>query len=284
MLTTADLIEDLKSRASIPDSQELFTPLRFVQILNSEMNTHIIPLIKTLNEEHFITYIETVLPSERDYIQFPSDSLGSSIVDLFIGDERTTLVPLREKNQYSSGVYLEGSFIRFINPSYFRNKTIRIYYLRRPSTLIETNKTSPITEINPGNLVDVKDTVSGFVVGSKLDVINHIPPFEKLTTVTVISKPNSKQYEVDDSSLLNVGNYLCPTGTSSVPQIPLESFELLSARASIKCLEAMKDTEGLSLALKDYEQMKQSLMTLLSPRIENTYKKVVSSTSLWNSW
>ncbi len=284
MLTTDDLIEDLKARASIPTSQNLFDTERFIQILNSEQNTKIYPLIKRLKQNFFLTYVDTTLSDSLDYIVIPSEALGASIVDIFVDKNKLPLIPLQEKERYSHGVYLESNKIKFINPSSARNQTIRIYYYKRPSKLIATNKTAPITAINPLNFIDVNNAVSSFVVGSTLDVINHLPHFEVKDTITIIAKVNNKQYEVSSSTNLTVGNYLSPTGFTPIPFLPLEAFELLSARASIKCLEAMKDTEGLQLALSDYQQIEQNTITLLAPRTENIYKKIGSSNSLWNSW
>lgn len=285
MLTTDELINDLKLRASIPDSQALFSSERFIQILNSEMITKIIPLIKRLNDNHFITSKIVRMDDDKDYINFPSDGLGQSIKDIFVNKDRVVLIPLTEKENYcnSHSIYLEGYRIKFTTPEYFRNKDITLYYHKRPLPLISTSKTARVTGIDT-NTVDVDTNVSTFVTSYVLEVISSIEPFESKGTVTIIAKNSNKQYEIDDVSFMEVGDYLSPRGYTPIPQIPLEAFELLSQRAVIKCLESMKDSEGLNIAMNDYVAMERELQTHLTPRTGNIYKKIGSSNSLWNSW
>ncbi|TGN09982.1 hypothetical protein [Leptospira bandrabouensis] len=285
MLTTDELISDLKLRASIPETQALFSTERFIQILNSEMNTKIIPLIMRLNDSHFVTNKTVTLPFDRDYISFPSDGLGQSIVDIFINKGRVALIPLTEKERFcgGNGIYLEGYKIKFINPSQYHNKDIVIYYHKRPLPLISTSKTARVTSIDT-NIIDVDTNVSSFVPSYQLEVISSIEPFESKGIVTISAKNSNKQYVLDNITFLEVGDYLSPKGYTPIPQIPLEAFELLSQRAVIKCLEALKDGEGLKNAMSDYVVMERELQTLLSPRTGNIPKKIGSSNSLWNSW
>lgn len=285
MLTTDELINDLKERGIIPENQSGFVQDRFIQILNSEMVTKIIPFIKRLNDNHFITSKIVRMDADKDYINFPRDGLGQSIKDIFVNKERVVLIPITEKENYcnSHSIYLEGYRIKFITPEYFRNKDIILYYHKRPLPLISTSKTAKITGIDSNN-VDVDTNVSSFVPSYVLEVISSVEPFESKGTVTITAKNSNKQYEIDDVSFMEVGDYLSPRGYTPIPQIPLEAFELLSQRAVIKCLESMKDSEGLNIAMNDYVAMERELQTLLTPRTGNIYKKIGSSNSLWNSW
>ncbi|PJZ98868.1 hypothetical protein CH369_18050 [Leptospira levettii] len=283
LLTTDELIENIKLRASLPTSQELFTTDRFIQILNSEMTTKIIPFIMRMKESHFISQVDVTLQNGRDYINFPQDALGQTILDLFINKERVALNHLAERENCNEGIYLEGYKIRFKNPEYYRNKTITIYYYKRPLRLISTSKCAKVTGVN-GNIIDLDTNVSFFTVSTELEHINCCEPYDSLGQVTIVNRLTNKQIEVNDGSLISVNDYLCPKNYTCIPQIPLESFELLAQRCVIKCLEGIKDSEGINIAMADYMNMEKELTTLLTPRTGNIYKKIGSSNSLWNSW
>ncbi|TGM95043.1 hypothetical protein EHR02_00120 [Leptospira levettii] len=283
LLTTDDLIENIKLRASLPTSQELYTTERFIQILNSEMKTKLIPFIMRMKESHFISQTDVTLENGRDYINFPQDALGQTILDLFINKERVALNHLAEKENSNYGIYLEGYKIRFKNPDYYRNKTITIYYYKRPLTLISTSKTAKVIGIN-GNIIDLDTNVSSFNVSTELELINCCEPFESKGTLTIVNRLANKQIEVNDGSLISLNDYLSPKNYTPIPQIPLEAFELLTQRCVIKCLEGIKDDKGVNMAMADYNNMEREISTLLSPRTGNIYKKFGSSDSLWNSW
>jgi hypothetical protein len=73
---------------------------------------------------------------------------------------------------------------------------------------------------------------------------------------------------------------------SCVPQVPYDMFPLLVQRGVIKVLEALGDTQNLTIAERRYQDMAADFARTVSPRIDGAPKKIVNRNTppYWGSY
>jgi hypothetical protein len=81
---------------------------------------------------------------------------------------------------------------------------------------------------------------------------------------------------------MQVGDWVCPSQMSCIPQVPYDMFPLLTQRAIIRILESLGDTQNLTVAERRYQDMAVDFARTVSPRIDGTPKKIVNrNTPAW---
>ena len=85
---------------------------------------------------------------------------------------------------------------------------------------------------------------------------------------------------------MKVGDWVCPSQMSCIPQVPYDMFPLLVQRAIIRTLEALGDTQNLTLAERRYADMAVDFARTVSPRIDGAPKKIVNRNTppYWGSY
>ena len=82
VLTTNELIETVLRRAMIPSNQVTFSNADIIDMLNEEMNIHILPVVLKTHEEYY-TYSDTVtLENDKSRYEIPYRSIGNKLRDL----------------------------------------------------------------------------------------------------------------------------------------------------------------------------------------------------------
>ena len=100
-MTSEDLIRSLKRRALIPTDQSTFSEDDFLEILNEEIQTGILPYLIEQHEEHLVTYVE--LDADVDPLKFkiPYRAVGNKLRDVarIIHNYRDILLDHHQCNQ-----------------------------------------------------------------------------------------------------------------------------------------------------------------------------------------
>lgn len=73
---------------------------------------------------------------------------------------------------------------------------------------------------------------------------------------------------------LNVGDYITTKEETIVPNMPVEYHPVIAQRAAVYCLEAMGDNENLEKARKKLAQMENSVLKIITNRVEGAPKKI----------
>jgi hypothetical protein len=282
--TTTDLINRVKRNAMMPTSQNTFTDARFVEILNEVMLSEIVPMIKTVNEEFFITIKDYSMSSTQREYDIPTRAVGGSINDVDVvtgsGDgeitNTLTLISTADMKRFTeSTFYLKNNKIR-LNGQLDDTSTVRMRYEARPNNLVVTTDAAQISAIDTDtNIVTVSSIPATWSTGEVLDMIKQKPHFDSLAidqTTTLISST-----DITFSSLpsnLAVGDWLAQAEHSPIAQIPVEAQILLCQGAAVKCLEALGDMKNISTANRKYEDLKVYFLDIISPRVGKEVKTI----------
>ena len=77
--TSTGLIAQIKRRALIPTSQNLFTDSDLIAMLNEELQNRVIPYILSVREDYFLTYDEYTQNGSTTEIDIPTNAIGNKI-------------------------------------------------------------------------------------------------------------------------------------------------------------------------------------------------------------
>jgi hypothetical protein len=292
----AALIENIKRRCSVPTSQLTYTDEEFTALANDELQGEIVPMMMSLKEEYFLTYVDIPTPADG-IINLPSDTVGQKVrsvsykypgrplilinlprIDLDtvtgVGPSYTTLSPLA-----MTGFFIQGNqLVLYPNNVLPVNTTIRIYYFKRSLVLAEPSNYGRIESIDVNTNTVILDSLPPeWEAGTVLNNVQQESPFsctnEEITIVNV-SNPSVILDNVDN---LQVGDFLSEKYYSAVPQIPIEAHAYLAQLTAAKCLEGLGDESGMAIALKKAESLKANLHKIFISRVDGSPKKVMAS-------
>ena len=77
--TSQDLIDSIKRRASIPDSQSMITDDEILDFANEEMELNLVPLILSKHEGYFLTREDVPTVSGQTSYQIPYRAIGGKL-------------------------------------------------------------------------------------------------------------------------------------------------------------------------------------------------------------
>lgn len=318
---TPDYTVDATDRALIasvyrgilsPNAQQAIQPNDVIAFLDQEMRTTIVPLVLAAQEEFWVTnFDQPVLQGVFNYT-IPKRAAFATWRDVVFVDANNNelnmsmLSPEYLKLTYPAGgnppLYVFGFILQndqiILYPNTVGTPTqykLRMKIKRRPNNLTSTANCAQVTAINTGtNVVTVNAVPAGWSISDTFDIIPNSPQFTSLqddqtitaitpTTLTFNTLPTNPQ---TGAFTMKVGDWICPSQMSCVPQVPYDMFPLLTQRAMIRTLEALGDTQNIQIAERRYADMAADFARTVSPRIDGTPKKIVNRNTppWWGSY
>lgn len=314
------MVNSVYRRILSPNSQNTILPVDVIQFLDEEMRTTIDPLILAAQEEFFVKNIDQPVIQNQYNYTIPKRAAFATWRDVVFVDNNNNeinmsmLSPEYLKVTYPAGgqppLYVFGFILQndqiILYPNTSGTPTqyrLRMKIKRRPNNLTETSNCAQITAINTGtNVVTVNGAPPSWVASDTFDIIPNSPQFTSRQddqTVSLISgndltftSPGINYSVVPATPYpalpigLSIGDWVCPAQMSCIPQVPYDMFPLLVQRGVIKTLEALGDTQNLTIAERRYADMAADFARTVSPRIDGTPKKIVNrnTPSYWGSY
>ncbi len=269
--------------------------------LNEEQQTTISALVQSIREEYWIQYHDVTIQPNVSTYTVPVRSIMGSLEDIVLVDNSGNEIEIAQLSPEQKKVAPFYSFVPIASQRgiFARDDTFNIYpttfpypagfiirfkYARRPSVLCLSSFCAQILTVNSGlSQVTVAAVPSGWTSNSTyIDVINNIPQFTSLsddnlisniagTTITLTSFPTT----------LAVGQWLCPMGTTCVPQLPLELYPLLINAGCLRVFTSMQNANGFNTMSKVVAAQMDDAKTLLTPRWKGQARKVVNKNVAW---
>lgn len=293
--TTTDLLASIKRRASIPSSQNLFTDEDLLAFANEEMDIGLVPSVMRLHEDYLLYKQEIPFEMGVKSYELPERAIGNKLRDIYFrtpdGNRlETTRINVEDISNYN-GVYYNNRLFTY----YIFNNTVELlpnqtpgtgtleflYYIR-PNRLVKTDRTAKIKSIDRTTGVITLDTIPNvFNISELYDLISSKSPHKTLLIDLSITNINTtfKTITVDPASIpttLRNGDFVNLAKESSIPQVPSDLHAVLAHRVSMRCLEAMSDTEGLQAATAKLQDMEERTGNLIDNRVEGSPLKVVN--------
>jgi len=301
------LLPTLRLLPLMPSVQALFSDSDLVNIMNFEMDSKIMPLIDNQAEEYGI-YLDDI-PYSNSITQYdlPSRALGGKLRSVTFVDPNgnEVRIPRLRVEDIMSNVNATGLAI---NPAlwgfYFQNNkiitylssvnggssafpTLRLRYIRQPSTLVLSSACGEVTHI-AGNVVTVDNVPTTFTTSSTYDLVSNSPQmFVSLgddLTVTAVTTGVAGTITFTNAppSTLQIGDWVCLAGQSPIPQIPYNpGFQLLLQLSAAKCLEIHGDVQGFNVAMSQASDMKNYFISVITPRADANVIRLTTPNALY---
>ena len=292
----------------MPSVQALFSDDNLLTILTFEMNSKIYPLIDNQSEEYFVVRDDIPYnPSQRTF-PLPSRALGGKLRSLsFVdsNDNEIRIPRLRPEDTMSNvnstglainpalwGFYLQNNDVVLFLGSIAGNtpayKFLRMRYIRQPNDLALVAACAQVVSIS-GNNVTVTNVPSTFSTAVSYDMISNVPNFNALqddSVCTGISGLIMTFTTLPVDSLgnvsLKVGDWICLAGQSPVAQVPFSpGYDLLLQLGAAKCLEIHGDVQGFNIAMSQAADMKNYLISVLTPRVDGNVVRLTTPNSIY---
>lgn len=293
-LTSDTLIESVKRRSAIPESQVTFEDDDILAFANEEMQIGLVPCVLKMHEEYLVYTQNVPLESNKSGYDIPDRAIGSRVRSLFYEDNATNLREMARINPDDVVFYQNRSSINYPRVFYVENNSIILVpgvadsptgtlvfkYFMRPNQLVDPNRVATITSI---------DTVTGDIgVDFVPDVLSTMTACDFLQTkgghktldiditpTSINSTTNVITFTADDlPDSLAVGDLIALAGETIIPQMPDELHSVLAQRVACRCLAAQKDLEGLAEANAKLQEMEVNLGILVDNRTEGQPMKV----------
>jgi hypothetical protein len=284
--TSTGLISQIKRRALIPTSQNLFTNSDFIEMLNEELQNRIVTYIMSVREDYLLKYNDILQDGSTKEFTIPYNAIGNKLNSVSLYDNRDpnsfniSHVPRLALSQINemAGYYLEGNKIK-VTPQAFNSGYLRVYYYRRPSDIVPLTSVGLISSISTNTSITCASLPNTITTGTEIDIVSNDSPFQTIKSVTAGTVAGSV-INLSDTSDIETGFYVCLRDQSPYAQIVQDVIPLLIQAVVVRIMEYMGDTNGLQAALLTYAQMESDNRNLISPRVDGQPKKIVSSKRL----
>lgn len=298
--TTANL-EAVKRLGSLPDSSQISDDSDIVSIMSRELHSDIVPILMRKREDYLLHNYDQAVDTSQDSYEIPTRAIGNKLKDVVLVDSSGREVDLDridqsliKRSRHIGGLVSRRGFyfqdtkvVLFPSASQFGGYTLRQKYFRRPNKLVLTTSAGQITAINTAlKKVTLGNVPTSWTTTMEFDFIKGEPSFRSLGddyAVTNIDTPTKILTFSALPSDISVGDWVAEAGESPIAQIPYEIHMLLEQRTVIKVLEGLTDSEGLAEAKDAYNDMLEKASVLLTPRADDSPKKIVSTNPLFGT-
>lgn len=269
-LTTTDLLNSVKRKSLLPESASTFSDADILDIASELIKTDILPMILKSRGEFYVFEEELTLSRDGDkpYIQIPYRAVGRSIVGLKEPDSDEDLDPMF--------YYVQGNRIIFY--SIVNNSSVVCQYHLRPGNLVQTSEVGTISHIDRSTgIVTLLSTPTSFTTSQTYDVISAKTgeTYGIDISCSNVAAPYITFTSADIPADANVGDYICLSDESPLPQIPEELHPYLTQLVVCQILEGLGDAQALQAAERKMQKLEQNALSMISPRVQNKGKAIV---------
>lgn len=295
--TWTEVLDEIKVRGAIPTSQNTFTEDRLLRLANGEMRTKIIPLMSEVREGYYSFDVDTAVNATGLY-NISRRAAGGKIIDVKVTDGATVIGDL---NRYweedireldtppggPAGFYLKRNQIQLIPRVISGAVYLRQVILLRPLQIVSPNDCAQITAINTVTGVVTCTTVpTSWLVTNTFDLTQATEHYDTLNIdlpISAITTGSGGTLTFTASSLstrLAVGDWIGLAGTTPVIQCELEMHHYLARLVANTCLLSQGYADAYKLGVEEAKEMKDNLLSLVTPRVENEGKLIINRTGI----
>ena len=277
--TTTLLLAAIERQSFSPANQTTFTTADILALADEVTKTTILPSILGVREEYYVFYKDYTITSGTAAYEIPDRAIGLAIREIQIIDSnsnvsnipRSSLDQLHNYAPTGSGpdmFYIKGDSIVLVPEPSATSGTLRVHYLLRPASLIETSAAAVIDTINTStNIVTVTTIPPTWVTGSTFDLIRANGGHRHLDidlTSTLISGTSITLPSLPTG--LAVGDYIALAGESPVVQMPPDLQSVLATLVAAEMLLSMNQPSGEKVYARALKSL-AAVQDMLTPRV-----------------
>jgi hypothetical protein len=299
-----DLLNSTKLRSFAPISQATLEDDDLIAMANEEMSVKIIPDLISVREDFFSMTEDASLIIRTSHYPIPSRAIGNALKELFYVDSNGNLSPLNYVDSSRRSDYeltgstpeaytFEGDEVVIFPTPEASQGSLRFLFAGRPNMLIATESCAKISLVTAGVstvVFDVDTDLSASLsTSSYVDIVSLKSPFKLWSYRALIQAISATQItllltDVQDQAGFNVepqvGDYICPTGFSNIPQLPIEWHPVLSQMVSVRIMASLGDVNKKAVEEQELERLRSNVLKLVKNRVEAAPKKVSKRNSL----
>jgi hypothetical protein len=273
MITSDDLIESVTRGASIPTYQPRFSREAILALADEEIESKIIPLIKSLRQDYFLfQQSQTTVANQNNY-QIPHRAIGGTILDLTYNSSSLKHIDPSQALQSASGdphsfYFLQDSVVLYPTPS--SSKSLVFTYELAPGKLVETSECVQASAVSSTSITS-SSIPSTFLANVEVDFIKSNGQCASLALEKSVSNVSSTTVDFASDTIPSsfaVGDYVCLAGQSCMLQIPKETRPLLALAVQARIFEAIGDENMIQLTDRKLKEKLEQVRTVLTPRIK----------------
>lgn len=308
-LTSNTLIESVKRKGSIPDSQNRFLNEDFLDFANEELWLALVPFVMGLHEDFFLYEEQIPIVKDVNSYEIPSRAMGNKLRDLQIKlNDNGNFVELTRAgigerfDEYNGTThtnlgrfYIKNNTVNFLSP-YSPSPTgeLTFIYYMRPSAMVEESRVGVIsTTPNVGateTVIQLDSVPDNFDSTLTFDIYKGQSPHNilkiDLTPVSINTSTNTITFNTADLQQINAvdgqtvpiakGDHVALSGECSIPQVPSELHPMLAQMVLCRVFEAQGDQAGLQAALLKLAQMEKAAGNIIDARVDDAPQKIVN--------
>lgn len=281
-------IGQARMRGGLPSTDARFTDAKLLKLLSDELQGNVAPLVHNAKAEHgIISYSVTAVVGQSEY-QLPFNAFASTLRDVYWIDSNNNITPLEPRSaadplmyalSRNNGTpryyYLRGARVNVVPPPGAAG-TLAMPHYARPGILTNTySQIATVTDLGSGLVNLAFGSASALFNFDPIAIVRGEPGFETIaenfstawnsTTDVTITLPSGVS-----ASQIVTGDYVCSPGESPVPQVPVELFPLLHARAALVAVPSTGDMSQASGALSaQVADLEAKARSFLQPRVES---------------
>lgn len=305
--TNDTLLENIRLRAMLPESQNLYTDARLLMLADDELQTVIFPMIMSTKGDYFVAVNTQTMTSSLEY-PIPGDAVGIKIKDAYWRDpnwpatqpdSEITQINYQDLTGQFAGMfnfmafYVMGNTVHLTNV--YQGKYLKLRYYKRASKLVPNDEAAQVVDASTAN-IELTNVPSGWEVGTVLQCIKNDPPFTTQSDDIVIDSIAGNVVTLTNNGdvfTMEATDWLSLTGETPIAQITPEAHPILAQSVCVKCLEGLADPNMVTSQAK-FEQLKKAFIDTMTPRVDGQAKKIVNrsgplvfnkiSRGWWGSW
>lgn len=256
--------------------------------LDDSLRSYIVPFVKTVRDEWFVSGTEAVTPDANARIPMPNSV--ASTIRLITWNNNGTPIPLvriepenafmYQGNNASNqpyGYMLKAYEIQVL-PTNIGSVSVRIDFMERPAQMVLEEDAGLIaSHVGLALTLDSVPLAWQSETPSAVDIISNESPFVAVASdVTVVSLVGSVlTLSGIDSALVENGFWVSDVGTSPYPNVPIEFHPLLQ-RSVISELYAGTGDKRLDSSMKLQAKLESELRSTMSPRTQGSARPIVN--------
>ena len=284
--TTTGLIDIIKIRAMVPISQDTFPKATILDIATDEIRAVIIPSILATNEEWLLT---STNPAYARSVNIPKNAISGSLRDIQLvkGTSIKSTPRLSVEDLYNSdasqnrtGFIIEDTAVKFYGAEH---DSVILRFYASPGSLVTTDTCAQIVSASYDSGQDETTFVTSanptdWATTLAVDFVSNTPFYKSTSVNTTATVDNSTTVTVsgDLTETVLPGDWIAPTGTSPIAQIPQEWLPYLAQAVVSVILEAQGDFEAAAKSTARQMALKASLLGTVTPRVRGEAKKIVA--------
>lgn len=276
--TTATLVTNIQLLAHVPIGNSTFTAAEVIKLADRENQTSIMRQLLSIREGYYRTATDYDYVESGEY-DVPPLAIAGALDSIAIvnGPTRISVNLIDPAEQVSTdypstsgyGYFIDGNTIK-VKPASF-DGSLRISYMRRPSSLVATSAAARISAI-ASNVISVTSLPSTITTGETVDACQDQPNFEMLGSRLITGIAGTDITLATAVTGLAVGDWLALQNQTPVPQIPVEFRTLLEQRVVVKIYELQGYLDKMKAAQMKLTEIENDLFSLISPRTKSQTK------------